>query len=47
MISLALAPFTVIGAFIGSKLLVRIDQRLFENLAIGLSFLAGLRLLFM
>ena len=47
MISLALAPFTIIGAFIGSKLLVRIDQRLFENLAIGLSFLAGLRLLFM
>lgn len=47
MVSLALAPFAIMGAFIGSKLLVRIDQRLFENLAIGLSFVAGIRLLFM
>lgn len=47
MVSMALAPFTILGAIIGRWLLVRIDQRLFENLAIGLSLVAGLRLIFL
>ena len=41
-----LAPLVFIGALAGRKILVKIDQRLFENLALGLSALAGLKLLF-
>ena len=45
-ISLALIPFAVLGAISGRVLIRYIDQSLFELLAIGLTLLAGLRLLF-
>ena len=41
-----LAPVVFVGALAGRKILVKIDQSLFENLALGLSALAGLKLLF-
>ncbi|MCF3649163.1 sulfite exporter TauE/SafE family protein [Synoicihabitans lomoniglobus] len=44
--NLVLAPAVFIGALIGRKLLTKIDQRLFENLALGMSAIAGLKLLF-
>ncbi len=44
--NLMLAPAVLIGAMAGRKLLPLINQRLFENLALGLSALAGVRLLF-
>lgn len=45
-LNLWLAPVVIIGALMGRKLLVKIDQRLFENLALVLSGVAGLKLLF-
>jgi uncharacterized membrane protein YfcA len=45
-LNLWLAPVVIVGALMGRKLLVKIDQRLFENLALGLSGIAGLKLLF-
>ena len=45
-ISLALIPFALLGAVSGRVLIHYIDQNLFELLAIGLTLLAGLRLLF-
>jgi len=45
LLNLWLAPAVFIGAFIGRKILVKMDQRLFENLALGLSVAAGLKLL--
>lgn len=45
-INLMLAPAVFLGAFIGRKLLVKIDQKLFENLALGLAAAAGIKLLF-
>lgn len=45
-LNLALAPCVLIGAFAGRRLLFRINQRLFEELALGLSAAAGLVLLF-
>lgn len=44
--NLMLAPAVFLGAMLGRKLLPKIDQTLFENLALGLSALAGIRLLF-
>jgi uncharacterized membrane protein YfcA len=44
-INLWLAPVVFFGAFLGRKLLLTMDQRLFENVALGLSVLAGLKLL--
>jgi uncharacterized membrane protein YfcA len=41
-----LAPLVVAGAWFGRKLVLRIDQQAFENIALGLSVVAGLRLLF-
>jgi uncharacterized protein len=43
--SVALWPFAIAGALFGRWLLRRIDQRLFENLSLFLTLLAGLRLL--
>jgi len=43
--NLLLAPVVVVGAFVGRKLLARINQKLFEQLALALSGLAGLKLL--
>ncbi len=44
-ISLPLAPFAILGALSGRLLIHRIDQKLFEMLALVLTLLAGLRLL--
>lgn len=44
-LNLWLAPAVFLGAWIGRKILVKIDQRMFENLALILSGAAGLRLL--
>jgi uncharacterized membrane protein YfcA len=46
LFDLKLAPFAVTGALCGRALLRHIDQRLFENLALGLTALAALKLLF-
>jgi len=43
--NLWLAPAVFLGAYLGRKILVRMDQRLFENLALALSAIAGLKLL--
>ncbi len=43
--NLVLAPLVLIGAFAGRWLLTRINQRVFEELALGLSVIAGLLLL--
>lgn len=43
--NLMLLPAVLVGALLGRRLLARIDQLLFERLALGLSVVAGLRLL--
>lgn len=43
--NLVLAPLVLIGALVGRWLLTRINQRLFEELTLGLSAVAGLLLL--
>jgi uncharacterized protein len=45
-ISLILAPFAIVGAVTGRMLIHHINQKLFEMLALVLTLLAGLRLLF-
>ena len=45
-LNLWLAPLVLAGAWFGRKLVMKIDQRAFENIALGLSVVAGLRLLF-
>ena len=45
-INLALLPTVLLGAWLGGKILTRIDQKRFEQLALGLSALAGIKLLF-
>ena len=45
-INLWLAPAVCTGAWLGRKILVKVDQRLFENLALVLSAAAGVKLLF-
>ena len=44
--NLMLAPMVFLGTVLGRWLLPKINQRLFENLALGLSAVAGIRLLF-
>jgi uncharacterized protein len=44
-VNLLLAPAVFAGAWLGRKLVVRIDQRTFENIALALSVIAGLKLL--
>ena len=44
-LNLLLAPLVVAGAWFGRKLVMRIDQRAFENIALALSVVAGLKLL--
>jgi uncharacterized membrane protein YfcA len=41
-----LAPAVFAGAWLGKKILVKMNQRVFENLALGLSAAAGLKLFF-
>lgn len=45
-LNLWLAVPVLLGTLLGKKILTRIDQRLFENLALTLAALAGLKLLF-
>lgn len=45
-LNLILAPAVLIGALVGRVLLTRLNQRVFENLALTLSALAGAKLLF-
>lgn len=45
-VNLMLAPIVLAGAWFGRKLVLRIEQRTFENIALALSFVAGLKLLF-
>lgn len=45
-INLWLIPAVVVGTWLGRKLLASIDQRAFENIALALSVVAGLKLLF-
>ena len=45
-LNLWLAPAVFFGAWLGKKILVKMNQRVFENLALGLSGAAGLKLLF-
>jgi uncharacterized membrane protein YfcA len=44
-INLWLAPLVLVGTWVGRKLLLKINQRLFENIALTMSGLAGLKLL--
>lgn len=44
-LSLRLIPFAILGALSGRRLIGHIDQRRFDQIALGLSLLAGLRLL--
>lgn len=44
-LNLWLVPAVLVGAYLGRKMLVKMDQRLFENVALGLSAVAGLKLL--
>jgi uncharacterized membrane protein YfcA len=45
-ISLRLIPFTVVGALTGRWLIKYVDQKRFEQIALALSLIAGIRLLF-
>ncbi len=45
-IDLPLAPFAVLGALSGREIIRHIDQSLFEKLALALTFVAGLRMLY-
>lgn len=45
-VNVLLIPAVVLGGWLGRKLLMRINQRVFENAALGLALLAGLKLLF-
>jgi uncharacterized membrane protein YfcA len=45
-LNLLLAPLVVAGAWFGRKLVMSIDQRVFENLALVLGAIAGVKLLF-
>lgn len=45
MLNLALAPAVIVGAMLGRWILGRINQRLFENIALGLTLVAGARML--
>lgn len=45
-LSATLAPFAVAGALFGRAILKHIPQQLFENLALAMTLIAGLRLLF-
>lgn len=46
LLSLQFIPFTIVGALLGRWILPRINQQLFERLALALTLVAGVRLLF-
>lgn len=45
-LNLLLAPAVLAGALLGRRILTHLNQKLFENLALGLSAAAGLKFLF-
>lgn len=45
LLNLCLVPAVLMGAWVGRKILMKINQRLFENLALVLSAAAGVKLL--
>ena len=45
-LNVLLAPLVFAGAWFGRKLVMKIEQRTFENIALVLSLLAGMKLLF-
>jgi uncharacterized membrane protein YfcA len=45
--NLLLAPAVFVGAFLGRKILLEIDQKLFEGIALWLSAAGGLMLILM
>jgi uncharacterized membrane protein YfcA len=45
-LNLWLAPAVLAGALLGKRILVKINQQVFENIALALAGLAGLKLLF-
>lgn len=45
-VNLWLVPVVLLGGWLGRKLVMRVDQRAFENIALALSVVAGLKLLF-
>jgi uncharacterized membrane protein YfcA len=45
MLNLKLAPAVLAGMLLGRKILAHVDQRWFENLALALSAMAGLKML--
>jgi uncharacterized membrane protein YfcA len=45
MVNLMLMPAVLVGAALGKWLLGRINQRMFENIALGLTLVAGARML--
>jgi uncharacterized membrane protein YfcA len=44
-VDLILAPLAVAGAFVGRALIKHINQKLFENLALGMALIASIKLL--
>lgn len=46
MFDALMAPFAILGGFAGYQILKRINQKLFEELALGLTALAAVRLMF-
>jgi len=46
VVNLWLAPAVIAGAWLGKKILLKLNQRVFENLALALSAAAGVKLLF-
>lgn len=45
MLTLALAPFVLFGTWVGIRIVHRVSQRVFENLALGASLVGALRLI--
>jgi uncharacterized membrane protein YfcA len=45
-LNLLLFPLVFVGAWLGRKWVMKIDQRGFENIALALSIIAGIKLLF-
>jgi hypothetical protein len=46
LLNAELAPAVIVGTLLGKWLLKRFNQRAFENIALGLTFVAGLNMLF-
>jgi uncharacterized membrane protein YfcA len=45
-LDLRLVPAVLLGAWLGRKILIKMNQKSFERIALGLSALGGLKMLF-